>query len=161
MIHSISEETFGWLEKELCLNNTRVLGNYSASNINLRSTMMALAAACSKILILLLFIIYVRKKAVIRNRYNQAPHLSQDTTGESNKNRIHVKHHTHDSLEARYMYVVAPFCVKVLYWVFICVVLCAHLSFVIILLTKKVLISFLHCVLSVVCLSVFWFSSLR
>ena len=39
----------------------------------------------------------VRKKAKIRNRYNQAPHLIQDTTWESNKNTI--KHHTQESQE--------------------------------------------------------------
>ena len=33
----------------------------------------------------------VRKVAKIRNRYNQLPHLTQDTTWESNKNTI--KHH--------------------------------------------------------------------
>ena len=33
----------------------------------------------------------VRKAAKIRNRYNQVPHLTQDTTLESNKNTI--KHH--------------------------------------------------------------------
>ena len=41
--------------------------------------------------------IRVRKKAKIRNRYNQAPHLSQDTTWESNKYTI--KHHTQESQE--------------------------------------------------------------
>ena len=30
----------------------------------------------------------VRKEAKIRNRYNQVPHLTQDTTWESNKNTI-------------------------------------------------------------------------
>ena len=39
----------------------------------------------------------VRKKAKIRNRYSQAPHLTQDTTWESNKYTI--KHHTQDSRE--------------------------------------------------------------
>ena len=33
----------------------------------------------------------VRKAAKIGNRYNQVPHLIQDTTWESNKNTI--KHH--------------------------------------------------------------------
>ena len=33
----------------------------------------------------------VRKEAKIRNRYNQMPHLTQDTTLESDKNTI--KHH--------------------------------------------------------------------
>ena len=33
----------------------------------------------------------VRKASTIRNRYNQVPHLTQDTTGESDKNTI--KHH--------------------------------------------------------------------
>ena len=39
----------------------------------------------------------VRKKAKIRNRYNQAPHLTQDTTWESNKNTI--KHHIQERQE--------------------------------------------------------------
>ena len=30
----------------------------------------------------------VRKGAKIRNRYNQVPHLTQDTTWESNKNTV-------------------------------------------------------------------------
>ena len=34
----------------------------------------------------------VRKKAEIRTRYNQVPHLTQDTTWESNKN-TKKKHH--------------------------------------------------------------------
>ena len=33
-------------------------------------------------------IIKVKKVAKIRNQYNQAPHLTQDTTWESDKNRI-------------------------------------------------------------------------
>ena len=33
----------------------------------------------------------VRKEASIRNRYNQVPHLTQDTTWERDKNTI--KHH--------------------------------------------------------------------
>ena len=37
-------------------------------------------------------IVKVRKKAKIRNRYNQAPHLTKDTTWESNKNTIHITH---------------------------------------------------------------------
>ena len=41
--------------------------------------------------------IQVRKKANIRNQYNQAPHLTHDTTWESNKNTI--KHHTQESQE--------------------------------------------------------------
>ena len=32
----------------------------------------------------------VRKTAKIRKRYNQVPHLTQDTTWESNKNTINV-----------------------------------------------------------------------
>ena len=39
----------------------------------------------------------VRKKAKIRNRYNQAPHLTQDTKRESDKNTI--KHHKQESQE--------------------------------------------------------------
>ena len=39
----------------------------------------------------------VRKKAKIRNRYNQALHLTQDTTLESNKYTI--KHHAQESQE--------------------------------------------------------------
>ena len=35
--------------------------------------------------------IKVRKTAKIRNRYNQVPHLTQDTTWESDK--ITIKHH--------------------------------------------------------------------
>ena len=41
--------------------------------------------------------IKVRKKAKIRNRYNQAPHLTQDTTRESDKKTI--KHHIQESQE--------------------------------------------------------------
>ena len=33
----------------------------------------------------------VRKVAKIRNRYNQVPHLTQDTTWESDKNQINIK----------------------------------------------------------------------
>ena len=33
----------------------------------------------------------VRKKTKIRNRYNQVPHLTQDTTWESDK--ITIRHH--------------------------------------------------------------------
>ena len=32
----------------------------------------------------------VRKMAKIRKRYNQAPHLTKDTTWESNKNTINI-----------------------------------------------------------------------
>ena len=39
----------------------------------------------------------VRKKAKIRNRYNQVPHLTQDTILESDKNTR--KHHTQESQE--------------------------------------------------------------
>ena len=39
-----------------------------------------------------------RKKTKIRNRYNQVPHLTQDTTWESDKNTR--KHHTQESQEA-------------------------------------------------------------
>ena len=38
----------------------------------------------------------VRKKAKIRNRYNQAPHLTQDTNGESDNVTIHQKKGTSD-----------------------------------------------------------------
>ena len=34
--------------------------------------------------------IRVRKEAKIRKRYNQVPHLTQDTTWESNKNTINI-----------------------------------------------------------------------
>ena len=38
----------------------------------------------------------VRKTAKIRKRYNQVPHLTQDTTWESNKNTINIhKHENH------------------------------------------------------------------
>ena len=37
----------------------------------------------------------VRKEGKIRNRYNQAPHLTQDPTWESDKNTI--KHHMQES----------------------------------------------------------------
>ena len=39
----------------------------------------------------------VRKTAKIRKRYNQVPHLTQDTTWESNKNTINI---TNKSQEA-------------------------------------------------------------
>ena len=39
----------------------------------------------------------VRKKAKIRNPYNQAPHLTQDTTWERNSNTI--KHHIQEGQE--------------------------------------------------------------
>ena len=39
----------------------------------------------------------VRKKAKIRNQYNQVPHLTHDTEWESDKNTI--KHHIQDSEE--------------------------------------------------------------
>ena len=38
-----------------------------------------------------------RKRAKIRNRYNQVPHLTQDTVWESDKNTR--KHHIQDSQE--------------------------------------------------------------
>ena len=38
------------------------------------------------------------KEAKIRNRYNQVPHLTQDTTRESDKDTI--KYHTQESQEA-------------------------------------------------------------
>ena len=44
-----------------------------------------------------LFMDKVWKKANIRNRYNQVPHLAQDTTWESDKTTI--KHHIQDSQE--------------------------------------------------------------
>ena len=37
---------------------------------------------------------WVKKAAKIRNRYNQVPHLTQDTTWESDKNTF--KHHKQD-----------------------------------------------------------------
>ena len=37
----------------------------------------------------------VSKEAKIRNRYNQVPHMTQDTTRESDKNTM--KHHTQES----------------------------------------------------------------
>ena len=40
----------------------------------------------------------VSKKAKIRNRYNQVPHLTQDTTWKSDINTI--KHHKQESQEA-------------------------------------------------------------
>ena len=39
----------------------------------------------------------LRKKAKIRNQYNQAQHLTQDITWESNK--YTTKHHTQESQE--------------------------------------------------------------
>ena len=42
-------------------------------------------------------LIKVRKKAKIRNQCNQAPHLDQNTTWESDKNTI--KHHIQESQE--------------------------------------------------------------
>ena len=39
----------------------------------------------------------VSKEAKIRNRYNHVPHLTQDTTRESDKNTI--QHHTQESQE--------------------------------------------------------------
>ena len=42
-------------------------------------------------------LIKVRKKAKIRNQYNQVPHLAQDTTWESDKNTR--KHHIQQSQE--------------------------------------------------------------
>ena len=39
----------------------------------------------------------VRKKATIRNRYNQVPHLTQDTIWEGDK--IRRKHHIQESKE--------------------------------------------------------------
>ena len=45
----------------------------------------------------LLFSIKVSKGAKIRNGYNQVPHLTQDTTWESDKSTI--KHHTQESQE--------------------------------------------------------------
>ena len=41
-------------------------------------TLLSVTTAC----------IEVRKKAMIRNRYNQVPHLTQDTAWESDKNTI-------------------------------------------------------------------------
>ena len=41
--------------------------------------------------------IKVRKKAIIRNRYNQVPHLTQDTISTSDKNTR--KHHIQESQE--------------------------------------------------------------
>ena len=38
----------------------------------------------------------VQKVAKIRNRYNQVPHLTQDTTWESDKNTI--KHHKREPI---------------------------------------------------------------
>ena len=43
-------------------------------------------------------VIKVSKDAKIRNRYNQVPHLSQDTTWESDKNTI--KHTSQESQDA-------------------------------------------------------------
>ena len=42
-------------------------------------------------------IIKVKKKAKIRNQHNQVPHVTRDTTRESDKNSR--KHHTQDSQE--------------------------------------------------------------
>ena len=39
----------------------------------------------------------VRKRAKIRNRYNQAPHLTQDTTGEVTTSQLDI---TNESQEA-------------------------------------------------------------
>ena len=41
--------------------------------------------------ILVVWLVKVRKRAKIRNRYNQVPHLTQDTNGESNK--LTIRHH--------------------------------------------------------------------
>ena len=41
--------------------------------------------------------VYTRKKPNIRNQYNQVPHLTQDTTWESDKNAR--KHHIQESQE--------------------------------------------------------------
>ena len=43
------------------------------------------------------FLCKVSKEAKIRNRYNQVPHLTQDTTRESD--RITIKHHSQESQE--------------------------------------------------------------
>ena len=48
-------------------------------------------AASQLAMLQLLAEIKIRKVATIKNRYNQALHLSQDTTWESDKNTI--KHH--------------------------------------------------------------------
>ena len=39
--------------------------------------------------------VYVQKRAKISNRYNQVPHLTQDTTWESNK--LAIGHHKRES----------------------------------------------------------------
>ena len=44
-------------------------------------------------------IVKVRKKAKIRNQHNQAPHLTQETTLESDKNQL--KQNIHESKEVR------------------------------------------------------------
>ena len=46
---------------------------------------------------LVICLFHVSKEAKIRNQYNQVPHLTQDTTGESDKNTI--KQHTQESQE--------------------------------------------------------------
>ena len=46
----------------------------------------------------------VRKKANIRNRYNQVPHLTQDIIRESDKNTR--KHYTQESQEVRQVWVI-------------------------------------------------------
>ena len=43
--------------------------------------------------------VVIKKKAKIRNQYNQVPHLTRDSTWESEKNIR--KHHTQESLEVR------------------------------------------------------------
>ena len=43
----------------------------------------------------------VSKEVKIRKRYNQVPHLTQDTTRESEKNTI--KHHTQESQEVSHL----------------------------------------------------------
>ena len=45
----------------------------------------------------MIIFIKVRKKAKVRNRYNQVPHLTQDTIWESHKNTR--KHHIQESQE--------------------------------------------------------------
>ena len=48
-----------------------------------------------------MLIIKVRKKDKIRNRYNQLPHLSQDTTWESDENTR--KHHIQERQEVSHI----------------------------------------------------------
>ena len=91
LVSVISFRTFSRLVKSISISITLYIYMYTrVVTVSYVSTGFERRQTCC------VFNIIVMKKANIRNRYNQVPHLTQDTTLESDKNTR--KQHTYPTL---------------------------------------------------------------